>query len=212
VTDLDQARRPVVADVRASLTAFSGLRCSASTAPTRWQDPHCPTATTEPDPHGFLRDMLDRPRTGRIRSFHGDRQDLGSRRLAVQRGVVAVSGQDGSVNEPQDGRTHEFLAGVDQRARRLLDAPGAEYEVGIDLMGYSVPYVESVEPAGGLYLVWGAWTDRIDGPTGDEPGVEESAIADMRRAASEWLATPRTGTALRVYLDRWVYDECGYAR
>jgi hypothetical protein len=65
------------------------------------------------------------------------------------------------VNEPRDGRTCEFLAGVDKRAQRLLDAPGTEYDVGIELMGYSMPYVESVEPAGGLYMIWGG-VDRQD--------------------------------------------------
>lgn len=116
------------------------------------------------------------------------------------------------MDESWDARTREFFAGVDERSQQLLDASGNEYAVGMELMGYSMPYLESVEAAGGLYLIWGAMTDRIDGPRGREPGVEESAIADMRRAATEWLVTRRTRAAVQGYLHRWVHDECGYAR
>lgn len=124
---------------------------------------------------------------------------------------VAI-GQHGSMGEALEGQTREFLAGVDEHARRLLGAPGTEYDVGLELMGYSLPYMDAVESAVGVYMIWGALTDGIDGPAAGGPEAKESVIADMRRAASEWLTASRTGAALRIYLDHWVHDECGYAR
>jgi hypothetical protein len=116
------------------------------------------------------------------------------------------------VGEAEEGGTREFLAGVDHRAQRLLGCPGGEYEVGIELMGYVMLHLETDETAGGLYLIWGSLTDWIDGPRAEEPGARDAALASMRRCASEWLEVERTRVGLRIWLDRWVYDECGYER
>jgi hypothetical protein len=108
--------------------------------------------------------------------------------------------------------TAAFLPGIDERMRSLLDHPGAEYEAGIGMMGYTVTYLTAEESAGSVYVIWGSLTDWIDGPRADEPGVYERAITDMRRAARQWLDLRQAGEALEPYLDRWVHDECGYGR
>ena len=67
--------------------------------------------------------------------------------------------------------------------------------------------------AAGLYLIWGSLTDGIDGPQRDPAATAAWATEAMRRAAREWLAMSHADlTARTEYLDRWVYEECGYAR
>jgi hypothetical protein len=60
-----------------------------------------------------------------------------------------------------------------------------------------------------LWLIWGQLTDRVE----TESHARADIDATMRRAAEEWLAIPSSDTdALKIYLDRWVYDEIGYPR
>jgi hypothetical protein len=42
--------------------------------------------------------------------------------------------------------------------------------------------------------------------------AEASAIAVMRRTATEWLAIELSPAAVDIYLDRWFHEECGYRR
>ena len=45
-------------------------------------------------------------------------------------------------------------------------------------------------------------------------GVEQdvAAVAQMKRAAAEWLEVLGADSSRRAYLDRWVHEECGYER
>jgi len=108
--------------------------------------------------------------------------------------------------------TVAFLAGIDKRMHSLLDHPAEEYDAGLDMMSYTVDYLTTEQNAGSLYLIWGCLTDWIDGPRAAEPGVYEQAITDMRRAATQWLDLRECDEALEPYLDRWLYDICGYRR
>jgi hypothetical protein len=106
----------------------------------------------------------------------------------------------------------ELFAGIDRLARQMLAAPGSEYEIGMDTMGHIMSHLETEDAAGRLYMIWGHLTDQIDGPPARAVETEASAIAKMRRAATEWLTTPRTPAAVDSYLDRWYHEECGYSR
>ena len=111
--------------------------------------------------------------------------------------------------EPR-GDVDAFVAGADRLARSVL-TEADPYEHGIKFMGFCMNNFEVGELAVGLYLTWGAITDGVNGPNHDQ--FEEWAYDAMKRAASEWLALPTSDEAERqAYVDRWVYDECGYTR
>ncbi|WP_156045518.1 hypothetical protein [Herbidospora cretacea] len=61
-----------------------------------------------------------------------------------------------------------------------------------------------VESAGGLYRIWMNIDDIFDGWPVDY-GDETDAIAmrEIRLAAGEWLATPKTEAGISAYVDRW---------
>jgi hypothetical protein len=63
-----------------------------------------------------------------------------------------------------------------------------------------------------LFLIWASLTDLVDGARGREPDAEASATLVMIRAAKEWLAISRNEAKRELYLDRWMYEECGYER
>lgn len=105
-----------------------------------------------------------------------------------------------------------FLAEVDRLAAVVVaaaepdDAAAEIWSLG---MG-SIPAVGDWAHA--TWLIWGALTDGIDSPRADDDG-RRRARDGMRRAASQWLdLDPSDASAVDAYLDRWVYDECGYTR
>jgi hypothetical protein len=110
---------------------------------------------------------------------------------------------------------YDFLAAVTGRAAALLDSE-SPYSVGIELLslgGLSVGNPALDEIAVPLMLIWGSLTDALDGPGADDPAMVAWGLDGMRRAASEWLALDKDDPeALCHYLDRWVYEECGYQR
>ena len=63
-----------------------------------------------------------------------------------------------------------------------------------------------------LFLIWASLTDLVDGARGREPDAEASASSMMIRAAKEWTAISRDEVERELYLDRWMYEECGYKR
>lgn len=108
-----------------------------------------------------------------------------------------------------------FLARFDEGTRRLVEGRVPAYEAARQLLALAFDSVrhEGLRPvAWPLWLIWGSLTDWADGPRGNEPGAEAAAAAAMRRAAAEWLAVDGTVAAREGYFDRWIYDECGYAR
>ena len=109
----------------------------------------------------------------------------------------------------------EYLARISNEARELIGAPGSPYEVAIRIwaLGMDGTSDEALrDVAWPVWLIWGSLTDRVDGPAGAAPGAADAASADMRRAASEWLAAADDQASRAEYFDRWVYRECGYAR
>lgn len=108
-----------------------------------------------------------------------------------------------------------YLNSVSREARPLLVGVERAYDVGMRLLSLGIDgrLDESTQVvAEPLWLIWGSLTDRVDGPRGGNDGAEDAAAQDMRRAASEWLAVVSDPARRTAYLDRWVYEECGYAR
>jgi hypothetical protein len=58
------------------------------------------------------------------------------------------------------------------------------------------------------WLIWGALTDWID----SKPCEQTLAEATIVDAAKGWLVVEEDPVARKAYLDRMVYDVCGYAR
>ncbi|HVA61499.1 MAG TPA: hypothetical protein VNG13_13325 [Mycobacteriales bacterium] len=63
-----------------------------------------------------------------------------------------------------------------------------------------------------LYLIWGAWTDRMDASGRGSPEQDATAVRHMKRAATEWLTVVDLPGDRAAYWDRWVHEECGYER
>jgi len=62
-----------------------------------------------------------------------------------------------------------------------------------------------------FWLIWGCLTDCVIGPRADANSIGWATDA-MHRASSEWLSVAEADhSTVTAYLDRWVYDECGYA-
>jgi hypothetical protein len=109
----------------------------------------------------------------------------------------------------------EFINDVNDRIRLLLVSSGREYDLGLELVsvGSRGMLDESVATvAEPLFLIWASLTDLVDGARGREPDAEASATLVMIRAAKEWLAISRNEAKRELYLDRWMYEECGYER
>ena len=108
-----------------------------------------------------------------------------------------------------------YIDRVSEEARVLLAGVERTYDAARKLWGLGMDGATDEalrDVAWPLWLIWGNLTDRVDGPGGDQPGAEEAASAEMRRAASEWLDSVSDPAARTAYLDRWVYEECGYER
>lgn len=117
--------------------------------------------------------------------------------------------------------TAEFLASTADLARAVIEADDGwpTYDAGMRFLGLAmealsptvgVPGAE--ELPGGLYLIWGSLTDAMDAPGRGGAEQDAAAVAQMKRAAVEWLEVLGADSSRRAYLDRWVHEECGYAR
>ncbi len=113
-----------------------------------------------------------------------------------------------------------FLDAADRQAHQVLNATGvrATYDAGMGFMGVCMGGMDATAsgylphvPAG-LYQVWGALTYEVDAPGRGSPEQDEAAMRHMKQAAAEWLEVSRIPDKRLEYLDRWVYDECGYER
>jgi hypothetical protein len=94
------------------------------------------------------------------------------------------------------------------RAEQLLHADDP-YDVGLQYMSGTINVLTSGEYAGSMCALWGALTDWVE----LRPAEEDSAKAEMLRAAREWLAlNPRDSDAVARYFDYWLHDVCGYKR
>jgi hypothetical protein len=108
-----------------------------------------------------------------------------------------------------------YLEKVSEQACLLIAGTARAYDAGSEIWKLGMDGIgdDYLRPtAWPLWLIWGSLTDLVDGRRGQEPGAEERASEVMRRAASEWLDASGDPLARSRYLDRWVYDECGYDR
>jgi hypothetical protein len=114
-----------------------------------------------------------------------------------------------------------FLTATIEQAGRVLDAEGDDltYEAGTYFAGLANAGAsagsegdELLEISCDLLLIWGELTDAMDAPGTGSPEQDAAAVRQMKRASAEWLKVVNSPNERAAYLDRWVHDECGYAR
>ena len=117
--------------------------------------------------------------------------------------------------------TADFLAATADLARAVLQADDGwpTYDAGIRFLSQAMEALSPTvgvsgaeEQAGALHLIWGSLTDAMDAPGRGGHEQDAFAVAQMKRAAAEWLEALGAESSRRAYLDRWVHEECGYAR
>lgn len=111
--------------------------------------------------------------------------------------------------------TDEFINKVNDLIRLLLIRSDRAYDLGLELTSLASRGMldKSVDAlAEPLFLVWASLTETFDEARGREPDAEAPAPLMMIRAAKEWIAISRDETERERYLDRWMYEECGYER
>ena len=102
------------------------------------------------------------------------------------------------------------LLDIENEMRRMLDGRSPPYDAAWIIWGRAMSLV-SVSPnmMHPLWLIWGSLTDWVENRPDETPQAESK----MREAAKEWLELNHDdATKEKAYLDRWVYDEMGYAR
>jgi hypothetical protein len=123
-----------------------------------------------------------------------------------------------AAEEDSESALDDFLTDTRTRAQHVLDAEEGEptYRAGLNFMGLAVREMSPDLSADtndlpmALYLIWGALTDGWDaGRTSEE---RTAAVGHMKRAATEWLSLANPSPDRKAFLDRWVYEECGYKR
>jgi hypothetical protein len=98
-------------------------------------------------------------------------------------------------NEPQESAMWErFDALMAQIATN-----NEPYWLGTNVLGCLVDAIAESTTANSVYLIWADLTDRYEQKVEERPGAE----AEMRRAASEWLAVSHDAAARERYLDHW---------
>jgi hypothetical protein len=114
-----------------------------------------------------------------------------------------------------------FLSASEAQARNVLASQRERdtYDAAIDFVclamdAWSGPAEQKIlgDLSASLHLIWGALTDEMDAPGRGSPEQNAEAVRRMRRAAQEWLDACRDVGSRARYLDRWIYEECGYAR
>lgn len=99
------------------------------------------------------------------------------------------------------------LRRVDVLIESLVEAD-EPYWVAIEVMGAASDALVTSRTASHHYRMWAALTDRYE----LEPNERAKAVADMQRAASEWLRIKDDSDARERYFDKWLYDRLGYER
>jgi hypothetical protein len=93
---------------------------------------------------------------------------------------------------------------IDGLMADIVDADNP-YPVALQAMGAAMS--RGSDLLGGVYLIWGSLTDRVE----LHPEDTDKYHKLMRQAAEEWLDL-EDDDARREWIDHWVYDVCGYAR
>ncbi len=102
--------------------------------------------------------------------------------------------------------TEMRLRDIEAHMRAMLNGDSPPYDAGIAIWAKAMSATNS-DVLHAMWLIWGSLTDWVE----NRPAETQEAEAAMLRAAGEWLALAEPSSR-KAYLDRWVYDECGYQR
>jgi hypothetical protein len=102
------------------------------------------------------------------------------------------------------------LLEIENEMRRMLDGQSQPYDAAWKIWDKAMSLVStSSHVMHALWLIWGSLTDWME----NRPEETRHAESKMRQAAKEWLELNRDdANQEKAYLDRWVFDEMGYAR
>jgi hypothetical protein len=101
------------------------------------------------------------------------------------------------------------LADIENEMRRMVAGETEPYASGLKILGTAMSVTDSPDLMHPLWLIWGSLTDWVE----NRPEEQDAAEAAMLRASREWLAIAASDERSKVsYLDRWVYQEMGYAK
>lgn len=110
----------------------------------------------------------------------------------------------------EDAIIADALLEIETEMRRMLDGQLPPYHAARNIWGKAMSLAStSPDLMHPMWLIWGSLTDWVENRPEEIPQAESK----MRQAAKEWLELNHgDATADNSYLDRWVYDEMGYAR
>ena len=102
------------------------------------------------------------------------------------------------------------LLEIEDEMRGILEGRSPPYDAAWNIWSKAMSLVSaSPNVMHPFWLIWGSLTDWVE----NRPEQREQAESKMRQAAKEWLDLNRDDAIeKKKYLDRWVYDEMGYAR
>ncbi|QEG40196.1 hypothetical protein [Roseimaritima ulvae] len=109
-----------------------------------------------------------------------------------------------------DPEVAKGLLDIENEMRRMLDGQSQPYDAAWKIWGKAMSLTSpSSNVMHAFWLIWGSLTDWVE----NRPDETLQAETKMRQAAKEWLELNRDdANEEKAYLDRWVYDEMGYAR
>jgi len=106
-----------------------------------------------------------------------------------------------------DANDAEALRRVDGLIE-LLTAADEPYWLAVNVMGAARDALVTSLTACHHYRIWAALTDRYE----LKPDERPEAVAQMQRAALEWLAASDDAAARERYFDKWLFDVLGFER
>ncbi len=109
-----------------------------------------------------------------------------------------------TASDPQDGAMWKAF---DELMVQIASAT-EPYWLAAEVGGCVVDAIIDSLPAEYVYLIWASLTDRWE----RKPDERRDAEAQMRRAATEWLAVRNDAVSRERYFDHWLHDVCGYER
>ena len=104
-----------------------------------------------------------------------------------------------------DADEGDTLRRIDELVATVSNAD-EPYWVAVEIMGVAGEALVTSVVACHHYRMWAALTDRYE----LEPDERPDAVADIRRAAMEWLVVKDDPAGRDCYFVRWLYDVLGY--
>jgi hypothetical protein len=106
-----------------------------------------------------------------------------------------------------DAEEAETLKRVDGRIAEVLTAD-EPYWAAVAVADAASESLVTSNQASHHYRIWMALTDRYE----LKPDERREAVADMQRAATEWIAANADDAARARWFDQWLYRELGFNR